>query len=278
MLLEAIWTNEITNQFVHLDEPISRIEKFLDLLDYCDENTLYKYIDEEKIYSDDKFCQWLYEKNIPELTDLKRELQIKIGKSIGVESIKYCELIDENKITSLKFNFDESKKNYLYTIKKMYIIRQRILRTESKADFKEDINNCFQNIFFDDSVKTSINTLNRKFDDIKDEIIDHLIALDEQAATLKMLQKRANDEIAATLIEKTGIDCSPQSGRDSVIELKRTFLNEVNLKEEEICCELHTKFKKFGIDRTKQDRIYFFPGRDGIKDGKIIVVHIGKHL
>ena len=36
--------------------------------------------------------------------------------------------------------------------------------------------------------------------------------------------------------------------------------------------------EKFNIDRTKQDRIYFFPGRKGIHEGKIIVKHIGKHL
>lgn len=40
-------------------------------------------------------------------------------------------------------------------------------------------------------------------------------------------------------------------------------------------CELHTKFKRFNIDRDNQDRIYFFPGKEGILDGKAIVKYIG---
>ena len=75
-----------------------------------------------------------------------------------------------------------------------------------------------------------------------------------------------------------GIACSPQAGRDKVQILKETYFNTKSGQEETVICELHTKFRKFNIDKNKQDRIYFFPGKTGIKEGKVIVKHIGKHL
>ena len=87
-----------------------------------------------------------------------------------------------------------------------------------------------------------------------------------------------NQTIAQNFCADTGIDCSPQASRDSVQKLKISCFNEISSRKEIINCELHTKFNKFNIDRTKQDRIYFFPGRQGIHEGKIIVKHIGKHL
>ncbi len=76
----------------------------------------------------------------------------------------------------------------------------------------------------------------------------------------------------------TGIACSPQAGREHVQSLRQIFRNEETKQDEEITCELHTKFRTFNIDRKKQDRLYFFPGKKGIKGGKIIVKHIGEHL
>ena len=90
--------------------------------------------------------------------------------------------------------------------------------------------------------------------------------------------RQHNQSIAQEFYADTGIECSPQAGRDNIQDLKIYCYNEVSNQTEVIKCELHTKFKKFNIDKTKQDRIYFFPGRYGINGGKIIVKHIGKHL
>lgn len=278
MLLEALWSNKITLQFVNLDNSKNDIEKLLELLDHFYENDICIYINEEQIYSDENFCQWLYEKRIPEINDMKREIQIKMSKSVNIDNERYDEIFNKNQMNMLKLNFDESKLSFLYTISKLFKIKQMILKTETKAEFKEDLKQCFQNIHFDDTVKSSINTLNRNFDKIKNEIVDHLIAIDGQAQIFKKSQRKSNDEIAATFFERTGIECSSQAGRSGVAGLKRNYYNEQKLADEEICCELHTKFDKHGIDPTKQDRIYFFPGCDGIMNGKIIVVHIGKHL
>lgn len=278
MLLEALWTNEITSQFIGLNTAIEKIEQLLELLDYCDEYAIYLFINEDTIYSNQSFCEWLYGKRNPEMNDMKREIQIKMSKSTNIDNKTYDEFFDKNKGSMLKLNFDESQEWFLYTIAKLFRIKQMVLKTETKAEFKEDMEQCFQNIHFDESVKQSLNTLYRNFDEIKSEIVDHLSALDEHAQIFNESQRIANEEIAATFVERTGIDCSPQAGRKGVIELKRNYYNEKKLAYEEVCCELHTKFNKHGIDRTKQDRIYFFPGRDGIENGKIIVAYIGKHL
>ncbi len=76
----------------------------------------------------------------------------------------------------------------------------------------------------------------------------------------------------------TGIACSPQAGREKVQTLKEKYMNHLSGQEEVVICELHTKFKTFNINREQQDRIYFFPGKQGILDGRIIVKHIGAHL
>lgn len=84
-------------------------------------------------------------------------------------------------------------------------------------------------------------------------------------------------EIADEFQCDSGIECSPQAGRDHVAGLRRSFYNEVSKEEESITCEMHTKFKKYNIDRQKQDRIYFAPSKQGIQKGKVVVVHIGTH-
>ena len=47
---------------------------------------------------------------------------------------------------------------------------------------------------------------------------------------------------------------------------------------ETVVCELHTKFKIFNTDRNHRDRIYFYPGKPGIRGGRIIVKYIGTHV
>lgn len=91
-------------------------------------------------------------------------------------------------------------------------------------------------------------------------------------------EHKSYQEIAQQFIIDTGIDCSPQAARKKVQVLKETQMNEITGQEETVICELHTKFKTFNVDREKQDRIYFFPGKPGILGGRIIVKHIGTHL
>lgn len=128
--------------------------------------------------------------------------------------------------------------------------------------------------------ETTVNTLNRKFEDIRAEIVEHLVHIDNYHSRFsEMLEgHKSYQEIAQQFFMDTGIDCSPQASRKKVQVLKETQINEITGQEETIDCELHTKFKTFNSDREKQDRIYFFPGKHGIAGGRIIVKHIGTHL
>ncbi len=78
--------------------------------------------------------------------------------------------------------------------------------------------------------------------------------------------------------EITGIDCSPQSNRGSTQLLRVLLYNDITCCKEELNCEMHTKFKTYNRDRFNQDRIYFHPGKEGEKNGNVIIKHIGKHL
>lgn len=139
---------------------------------------------------------------------------------------------------------------------------------------------CFPNIYFADGIGATINTLNRRFEDIRGEIVEHLTQIcDYQIKFGELLDEhKSYQEIAQQFSKDTGIDCSPQAGREKVQLLKERQVNETTGQEEIIVCELHTKFKTFNIDREHQDRIYFFPGKRDILGGKVIVKHIGKHL
>lgn len=85
-------------------------------------------------------------------------------------------------------------------------------------------------------------------------------------------------DIAAEFQRDTGIECSPQGDKKALDVLKREFKNKCTGHNENINCELHTKFNRFNKDKEKQDRIYFAPAKKGICSGRVIVIHIGGHL
>jgi len=177
-------------------------------------------------------------------------------------------------------DFNEEKVYYACTVRKMYTICRLYLLSMGKNEFIDFMHFCYPDIYFDESVPASINTLNRNFPDLQSEIVNHLNALNDYKGVFLQLtgENKGYRYIAEKFQRDTGIECSPQAGRDKVSALKRTFINELNDVPMTVTCELHTKFKRFNTDRTKQDRIYFAPAKKEIKKGKVIVVHIGKHL
>ena len=110
--------------------------------------------------------------------------------------------------------------------------------------------------------------------------MEHLSKLDayHQSFLVLSAEKNSYQEVAKRFSMDMGIECSTQAGREKVQELKETCFNTEKGQKETVICELHTKFKRFNIDRDKQDRIYFFPGKKGGVGGKVIIKHIGGHL
>lgn len=278
---EILWDDRFDEQLISATD--KELKSFLELLSYISDNNISSKLSYE-LYENPQLWDWLTSKETTSLRDIKKELSIKMNKAQKINEQEYQDIIcnvgvlNDKRVMILAFN--KMSVYYIYCIEDYYIALRKYLAMEKKDDFCRDMLECFPNIYFADDIASTINTLNRKFEELREEIVEHLIQLNNyHSKFLEMLsENKSNQTIAQNFCADTGIDCSPQASRDSVQKLKISCFNEISSRKESINCELHTKFKKFNIDRTKQDRIYFFPGRQGIHEGKIIVKHIGKHL
>lgn len=227
---------------------------------------------------------WLYSKEKIELNDIKRELSRRLERAECVAQNEFDELMGKigklQEIKVLALTFKRENIYYISTILEYYAGIRSYLASEKKDDFCSDLQECFPNIYFAEGIGTTINTLNRRFEDIREEIVEHLTQINDYQVKFSELldEHKPYQEIAQQFAADTGIDCSPQAGREKVQQLRESQVNETTGQEESIVCELHTKFKTFNIDRERQDRIYFSPGKQGILGGRVIVKHIGKHL
>ena len=279
---------EILSDADTIDEKLSNLLEMVEVSQQYNTNYL-KHNDDIYYQENDGriFANWLYDGSIPELTDMKRELCKIIEKSSTLETNKYQSILETLfaerttldcpyfLVTNLKGKYNVWTKIKYYDMKRSYLSKHT-----QKNEFWRDVPECFPNIYFDECVENSLNTLNNDFTNIVTEIVNHLSYLDSYFPYF--IEHRKNRDsfinISIAFKEYSGIDCSPQAGRDSVGQLKKTYFNLQTQSPETVCCELHTKFRTFDRDREKQDRIYFYPGKDGINDGKVIVIHIGTHL
>lgn len=278
---EILWDEHLSEQFGKVE--YENLDSFLELLYYIDDNKISNKMSTE-LYHDEDLWSWLSSKEQIKLRDVKKELSIKIerAKKIGEQEYKDVSssvgILKDKKIFVL--HFDDNNVFYISSMAEYYEGLRCYLVMEKKSDFCKDMLECFPNLMFVDDISATINSLNREFAELKEEIVEHLTAINNYRSKFELLlsQNKSNQVIAQEFSYDTGIECSPQAGRVGVQSLKLSCYNEISQQTEIIKCELHTKFKKYNVDRTKQDRIYFFPGRAGIHNGKIIIKHIGKHL
>ncbi len=280
MNIQAIWTDELTKQLPEQGQ--EKIIEFMELLDLLNDNMLAINLDLEGAYESEDFAGWIYSRKEPELADVKKELMIRMSKCCHCEDIEIKQQMMEAgkardpKYFALDFR-EEDNCNYAASVERAYEICRRYLGTESKSEFKADLEFCFPDIYFDKTVSGSLNSINRKFEEIRTEIVEHLTALNnyKQKFIKQVKEKKGYREIAMEFQRDSGIECSPQGDKKRIKVFMREFVNERTGKKENINCELHTKFKRFNIDK---DRIYFAPAREGICSGKVILIHIGDHL
>ena len=276
-----LWGKEIQEEFAIASE--NQLDGFLELVRYIQKNDIENMICEETV-DKAELWEWLYSKDDVELNDIKRELSRYIEKARCVVESEFDKLLEEvGKMLPVKILvllFNGCNYYFISTIAEYYEGIRCYLRKEKKDDFCKNLPECFPNIYFAEGIEATINTLNRKFEDMREEIVKHLIQInDYKVRFCELLEKhKSYQEIAQKFSAETGIACSPQAGREKVQALKEKHMNVLSGQEEVVVCELHTKFKTFNINREQQDRIYFFPGRQGILDGRIIVKHIGTHL
>ncbi len=276
-----LWEKEIEKDFAKASE--NELDDLLELVRFVQKNGIQNVICKSTL-DKAELWEWLYSKEQIELNDIKRELSRRLEKAECKEEGEYEEFFGKiGKLLAIKvllLSFKGESIYYISTIAEYYASLRNYLALEKKDDFCNDLQECFPNIFFVEEIETTVNTLNRKFEDMREEIIEHLVCINDYYRKFSdMLENhKSYREIAKQFIIDTGIDCSPQAGREKVQALKETRINEITGQEETVVCELHTKFKTFNIDKEKQDRIYFFPGKQGILGGRIIVKHIGTHL
>lgn len=276
-----LWDNKIKYCLQQFTQ--EHMEAFLELLDYIQDHDI-EHIICELTQGDAGLWEWLYAKDQIEFNDMKRELSRKIERAKCVDADEFEKMLDivgkKNLVKTLILFLERENDFCVTTIPEYYVGLRKYLVMEKKDEFCKDLPDCFANLYFVQDIGRTVNTLNRKFEELCEEIVEHLSKLNEyQPNFTAMLSEHISyQEVAKQFSMDTGIECSPQAGRDKVQELKEKFFNEENGQEEIVTCELHTKFEKFNVDKKKQDRIYFFPGKRGIMGGKVIVKHIGSHL
>lgn len=276
-----LWRKDIDKDLARALE--CQLDDFLELIRFIQKNGIDNEICESTLEKAELW-DWLYAKEPIELNDIKRELSRWLEKVGSTDEGKFDQLFRRVgqlwAVKVLVLSFQRKNNYYISTISEYYAGVRSYLSLEKKDDFCNDLQECFPNLFFAEGIDTTINTLNRKFEEAREEIVAHLVFLNNYQEKFSELleEHKSFQEIAQQFTLDTGIACSPQAGRDKVQALKETRINEETGQKETLICELHTKFKKFNIDTRRQDRIYFFPGKRGILEGRIIVKYIGTHL
>lgn len=262
-----------------IEESVSQL---LSMIDYSKKFETNYLVCEDSLYgqsiSDMDFGTWLYDYTDPELRDVKQELSIYINQAETLDScVDFTNLIGEE----TNFIIGKNKNVYIWSTSNYLLFKQsRLKNISSRSVFVREARECFINIFFTDEVSSSLRTLGKDFSQIREEIILHLRKLDEYYDKFqeKLIDGCSFQSLADTFTAYSGISCSPQAGREGVGVLTKSFTNYDAGVIENVVCELHTKFDQHNRGRQKPDRIYFHPGKKGVCDGKIIVIHIGAHI
>lgn len=258
-------------------ETLNKILELFDELSNDNKNIDNKILYDAVLYECGDYTNWIYDKKDVDLIDLKRELDIRINRFMP-----FCE---EEKYENSYYIGEAIHINYFHLIADYYAFKCSILSTLGKNEFAANLNECFPRVYFHGDMKSTINTLYTGFENIRGEIVSHLAAINSYNP--KFLSEKyvnmSNQNLCKEFEKDTEIKCSPQSKRASVKQLTYEFeKDKIDSQGEddtvELCCELHTKFRTINRDRKKQDRIYFHQGKTGVKDGRSIVIHIGRHL
>ena len=281
----AIWDNRLANSFLEFDNPALAMAEILEMLD-CMSQWRTKRCVSESFYNATGFADWLYNHSgHVELRDMKKEISIALEKSENITNIEYMQLLEKidkqdcKRKLLLSIHSVSENELYICSVQRYYAAKQWYLaRYTSKMDFVESAKESFPHLFFHANVKSSINTLNNKFDGIRALIVAHLTALDQFRNEFARLLASGNNfqKLGEQFSRYSKFECSPQAGRKTVQHLKYMFV-DVGKAGVELLCEMHTKLKPPHMDSENQDRIYFHPGYPNVEDGKVLIVFIGTH-
>ena len=290
MKINAIWDIRICKDLMESSNLGEELDALLDAVQcaYADD-AFVNYSDDlfYQIINDEYFSVWLYDKNSdPEIADQKRELSKLINKGVSVSKSEYDTLTtameDKSETNKLICSFRISRDDIMFVYDMVsYLSAKRWFLTNytKKDDFLEDAKICFDNLFFNDDINQSINTLCTDFKIVRPHIVKHLAFLDDFRARNFQLSDISLGfiKLSERISSLYPIECSPQASRKSIPQVTFVFKDFAN-NDRKVCCELHTKLKWHNMDKQNQDRIYFHPGEVDVADGKLLIGHIGKHL
>lgn len=235
------------------------------------------------------FSDWLYDKNPVELSDLKKELSIKLSKSKTISNSEY--IIFEQKLDyrhedyynyNSKFLFLREEiceqPHFISTNQGFYgLLEWYLKKCTSKSSFIDACKVTYPNLIFHENNFSTINTLNNNFNNISTDIINHLSALNKYSANKEKYIGYDGKTKCSKFQSEYDINCSPESKRTTAKKLE-TIVKGDNGDSIVLNCEYHTKFNLHGREVEKQDRIYFSFGDENYHDGKIVIFHIGNHI
>ena len=291
MKVHCLLSDDMAMDLVNSVKPVEDIGTVLDTIDHMNRYTT-SYCHGSDMYyvqcEEEDFSNWLYSKPCdPELVDLKKELMIRIEKSRELGDEEYEEMIERivsfNIMEELLLSISKTQKEGLFVwTKGSYFDKKRwyLDKYVDCCNFVQEAQECFPNLFFHENVAHSMNTLRVEYKREKSYIIAHLTALNDFQPRFSQL---LNQGISFLQISRefgeanNGIECSPQADRESARKLDFLFETDEGISLS-LRCELHTKLKWNDMNHEKQDRIYFHPGDRRVSDGKVLIVHIGKHL
>lgn len=225
-----------------------------------------KIIDCKKIY------EVLYDKTLD--ADYKYMLSNIIDKSKDItEDIEISMLIglnyldDEDCIYSIDdwFEYHYSELSNVFT---------------SESEFYHGIVKYFPTLEFQGNIINTLKTLDGGCVNFTKDIISSLKCLDENLCQDILDANNNLTEALKRITARLSLDVTLEGSSARKKDLSFKFLTE-DKKEMDIYCEAHVKLARSSnsSDNTwYPNRIYFHQGRDDIKNGKILIGHIGKHL
>lgn len=138
-------------------------------------------------------------------------------------------------------------------------------------DFIHEVAPCFPNLHFHDRVYETIKIFH-DIDEHSNEIIRHLSVLNDHAKKVYEEVAAGSDEVYTRLEAEYDIICSGRGRNEGLDLFKCQFQNDEGISED-VRCNPHTKLYVAHSDY----RIYFNWGRPTIKNGIILVGHVGGH-
>lgn len=266
-----------------IEEIESKIRRYCDLIDYINENNdellLPDQFYEQKLVNDVLMYEYLYEN---EYSSDARELLYSYLRELPPSDITYNDLFsainaqvtnEYKALLGMSTNVFILQENLYINSKEKWLKAHRfyLLKSNSLEEFIFNLEGCFPNLVFHERVYETI----KVFKDIHShstELVRHLVSLNDYVKPVYLEVGITSGEIFRILKAERNIISSGRGDNEGLNLYICIFKNDEG-EPEEVKCNPHTKLYNAYSDY----RIYFNWGKDNIKDGRILVGHIGNH-